>query len=368
MMVAGLPGLIIATVSTTFATPLLGVAIFGAEVLDLLSGLLAKLPFVVLHLPSPGWPWLLVCYAVLAAIAFREKLRLNRWRIAAIVVIPALLYLGLVWRQGTPSNLQVSVLSLGEGNCVLVRFPDGKNLLFDAGSWGKPHCGEQVIAPALWSAGVRRLDLVVLSHSDTDHYNGFIGLAGRIKVGRVALSNYFDRHEATDELVRTIESLGVEVVRVGAGSRITGFGDAQIDVLWPPANLPVAEWLSDNELCCVLRLRSEDGSILLTGDFGRRGAEMLLARRPDLEAELLQVPHHGRPDSMGRELADAIRPRIALVPGGRYAEDMRPYADHSEHVLLTDDCGMITVELLRGETPEVRAFLLDNLQNARARK
>ena len=357
VLVAGLPGLLVAAVSGMLAGPLLGVAIFGAELMDWLGGMLAKLPGTVFYLPAPGWPWVLLCYAVFAAVVFRQKLRLNARRIAILGLIPPLLYLGFIWPPAVPRHLTITVLSMGEGNCVLVRFPDGKNLLYDAGSWGSPRCGERMIVPALWSAGVRRLDLVVLSHSDTDHYIGFLGLARRIPVGRLAVSRQFDRHAETTAMVEEAASHGIEVVRIGAGDRIAGFPEAHIEVLWPPADMPLANELTDNELCCVVRVQSEGSTVLLTGDFGRRGAAMLLPRTLGLRADILQIPHHGRRDSAARALAAAVKPRVAVIPGGRYAEKPSPYARHAERVLTTDTCGMVTVELPRGEAPVVSTFL-----------
>ena len=154
----------------------------------------APLPGAHVYLPPPGWPILLLCYAVFAAIAYRAELRLTRTRIAGLMLIPALAYLGFVWRQPPPRHTQVAAISVGRGNCILTRFPDGRSVLFDAGSAGRAdEIAERVIAPALWSLGVRRLDLLILSHGDSDHYNGAEELARRMRVGRVAVTRLFRR-------------------------------------------------------------------------------------------------------------------------------------------------------------------------------
>ena len=357
VLVAGLPGVLLAPLLGGYAQPLLTTAAFGAQVMDWVSGTLARVPGVVLYVPPPGWLWVTLCYAAIAAVVYRATLRLTRRRIALLLLLPVAAYLGFVWRAAPPSRAQVGALSMGMGNCVLVQFADGKNLLFDAGSAGHSEVGERVIAPALWSLGVRRLDLVVLSHSDTDHYNGFLELARRIPVGRVAVSRHFDRSAEEGTGVQEIVDSGHELFRIGSGDRIHGFSNAAIDVLWPPRELPVARRLSDNELSIVLRVRSPDGTVLLTGDFGKRAIDMLLSHKPDMKSNVFQVPHHGLPDSRAPRLAAAVSPRVALIPGGRHAEKPSPYAAHAGQLLATDDCGMITVELIRDMPPRVETFL-----------
>lgn len=355
-LVMGLPGVLLAPILGDYVQPLLTTAGFSASVMDRLSALLAQVPGMVVYLPPPGWLCLIAIYAVVVAAAYRHKLRLTRTRLGILGLLVVLAYLGLVWHHRPPRHLCATTLATGSGNCVLVQFPDGKNLLFDAGG-AQARVGERVIVPALWALGVRRLDLVVLSHADADHCNGFADVARRIAVGRVAVPRYFVRHAGSRALLEEISSSGADVLTVAAGDRITGFSDADIEVLWPPRNLSLADKLSDNELSVVLRVRTADGSVLLTGDFGKRAATLFLSSLPDMRADVLQVSHHGRPDYAAGIMAAAVSPRVAVIPGGRGAERPSPYAPHSGQLLATDDCGMITVELVRDESPRIRTFL-----------
>ena len=214
-----------------------------------------------------------------------------------------------------------------------------------------------MIVPALWSLGVRRLDLLVLSHGDADHYNGAEELARRMHVGGVAVTNYFDYFENQPGPKRLIENLSdarVPVTRFSAGDRVAGFADAEIEALWPPASVPKLKW-TDNELCTVVRVRTPEGVVLLTGDFGHGSAGPLIRRHPDLAADVLQVPHHGRADPDAAQLAEAVRPAVAIIPGGHDALAAPIYARTSKSLLATDDCGMISVEL-DGGAPRIETF------------
>jgi competence protein ComEC len=274
------------------------------------------------------------------------------------MLVPAFAYLWFIWPQSSVRHLRVDAISVGHGNCILTRFPDGRSLLFDAGSSGRADdIAERVIVPALWSLGVRRLDLLVLSHGDADHYNGAEELARRMRVGGVAVTSYFDyfeRQPGPKRLIENFSNAGVPVTRFSAGDCVAGFAGAEVSALWPPASVPKLKW-TDNELCAVVRIRTPEGAVLLTGDFGHGSAGLLVRRNPDLASDVLQVPHHGRADPDATQLAGAVRPAVAIIPGGQDDRAAPIYARFSRNLLATDDCGMISVELSGGE-PRIETF------------
>lgn len=354
-VVAGMAGAFLGLFSAFAAQPLLWVAGGCAHVMEWACRAAGRLPGACVYLPPPGWAMILLCGAVFAAIAYRAKLRLTRRRVAALMLVPAFAYLLFVWPQSSVRHLRVDAISVGRGNCILTRFPDGRSLLFDAGSAGSADdIAERVIVPALWSLGVRRLDLLVLSHGDADHYNGAEELARRVHVGGVAVTKYFDAKPGPKRLIENLSDARVPVVRFGAGDRVAGFDGAEIAALWPPSSVPKLKW-TDNELCAVLRVRTPEGVVLLTGDFGHGSAGLLIRQNPDLAADVLQVPHHGRADPDAAQLAEAVRPAVAIIPGGQDARAAPIYARTSKNVLATDDCGMISVELTGGE-PRIETF------------
>ena len=358
VLVAGLPGTLLLPLIGGYAQPLLVTASFGARAMEAIAGWLARIPGVVFHVPPPGWGWVVLCYVILAAIACRAALRLNARRIVILALIPAFAYLGFVWYRPAPREPRVAVLSVGSGNCVLVRFPSGKNILFDAGSSRWPKVGERIVVPALWSLGVRRLDLVILSHGDADHYSGFADVAQRIPIGRLAVSPRFERNVGTEAVLREAAARHIEVLRIGSGDRITGFPGAEMDVLWPPREFEAIRKFSSNELSAVVRIQTRDaGRILLTGDFGQRAAGFLLGEEPDLAADILQVPHHGLRDAAASRLTEAIAPQVAIIPGGLRAENPSPYGAHGGKLFSTDSHGMVTVDLLPDLPPRVTTFL-----------
>ncbi len=350
-MAAGLPAVLLGPFSYTAAWPLFKLAGAGVWLMDGMARALAKLPGVAQYGPSPGlWLTLAAC-ALLPCIACWPKALWRPWRTAGLLLLPAALYLGLVWHQPAPSFVEMHMLSVGEAHCTVVRFPDGRNLLFDAGG-RNAKVGAQILAPALWAVGVRRIDLAVLSHSDEDHCTGLEELARRIPIGCIALPAHFENSRKTEAWVVRL-GRSCRILRIARGDRIEGFPQAQLDVLWPPREAFFARGMETNPLSAVLDVRTDQGRILLTGDLNGVAAAALSSEEPDLRVRVAQVPHHGRVDSSSALLAKAVSPDLALVPGGRNTP--RPWLLHSKRLLTTEQCGMISVRLTPGEL-DVRTF------------
>ena len=77
---------------------------------------------------------------------------------------------------------------MGHGTCAVLELPSGQTILYDAGSLGSPELATQIIASFLWERGIDRIDAIVLSHADIDHYNAVPGLLERFPVGVVYIS------------------------------------------------------------------------------------------------------------------------------------------------------------------------------------
>jgi competence protein ComEC len=346
-MAAGLPGALLGGLLPGAAHWLLVFAGWQAWLLDWGAELFAMTGIARWYIPPPGWAVVLLAYLAAGCVVAWEWMRRTGWRIAAAGLAVIALYFAFTWHAPTPARPRVTIFSLNRGNSVLVQFPSGRNLLFDAGSL-QPDYAQRVLAPALWAQGVRRIDLAVLSHGDTDHTSGLTEVARRIPVGRVAVPAHFERQPAVKPLLEELAHIGLTPGRVAAGDEINGFPGARIEVLWPPHEAPMDK-IKDNELSMVLRITTPEGRVLLTGDFGQRAVEPLLRTQPELRADVLQVSHHGLPDFAAQRFGEAVRPRLALVPGGAGMPTPSPYESCSDRLLATDRYGMMSVELTQGE-------------------
>ena len=139
--------------------------------------------------PGPAWWWVLVFYlALLTVMLWGRAVAPPRWQLAALC---AWILVGLApaWvRAASRDGLECSFVAVGHGACVVLEAPTGETLVYDAGALGSPEITTQSIASYLWHRGIMRIDGLVISHADVDHYNAVPGLLERFRVGTVYVS------------------------------------------------------------------------------------------------------------------------------------------------------------------------------------
>ena len=101
------------------------------------------------------------------------------------------------------NELRCTFLSVGHGTCAVIELPDDRVLLYDCGRMGVPQTGVSIVSEFLWHRRISRIDGVILSHADADHYNLLPGLLERFHVGEVFVS----------PLMFNSDSPGVSVLR-----------------------------------------------------------------------------------------------------------------------------------------------------------
>jgi competence protein ComEC len=290
----------------------------------------------------PAW-WLLIFYAGLLGVLTQEPLRRRwRWGVAAGL---GWLCLGLVFVTARlpGDELRCTFLAVGHGGCTVLETPDGRTLLYDAGSLAGPDVTRRQIAPFLWHRGIRRIDEVILSHADLDHFNGLVDLLDRFAVGQVTYTPTF-ADKTTPGVRHTLEILegrGIPIRVVKAGDRLTA-GEVTLEVLHPPAQGPEGV---ENVRSLVLEVRHARNTLLLTGDLEGAGLDRVLSL-PRRRIDVLQAPHHGSPRANTKELAAWARPRVVVSCQGRPqspADPGEPYTAAGAHFLGTWPHGAVTV-------------------------
>ena len=324
---------------TLVVTPLSLLGVLWAPLWQAAAWALWPLAWVLQFLAS--WPWASVSMAAApwalgaAALAGGVLLALRwpwQWRLAGA---PLLLPL-LLWQAPRPAPGQFELLAadVGQGNAVIVRTAR-HTLVYDAGPRYslESDAGHRVLVPLLRALG-ERVDMLVLSHRDSDHTGGARAVLAAQPRAAVR-SSIEDGHE--------LQALRPPT-RCQAGQQWQWDG-VLFELLHPEA-ADYARALKSNALSCVLRVQAGDASALLAGDIEAPQEQVLLARGADLAADVLLVPHHGSRTSSSPAFVQAVRPRWALVQAGyrnRFghpvAEVMARYPSVGAQVVDSPHCG-----------------------------
>jgi competence protein ComEC len=213
-----------------------------------------------------------------------------------------------------PGTFAMSVLDVGQGLAVVVQ-THRHALLYDTGPryTESADAGNRIVAPFLRAIGVRRLDGMIVTHQDSDHSGGALSILQTVPVDWLASSLPAD-HAILGQRVRE----GDAPTRCAAGQRWEWDG-VRFAILQPASSLYDTPRIKPNDLSCVVRIDSNHGSVLLTGDLEARGELDLVRRDADgLKADVLLVPHHGSLTSSTPAFIAAVAPEIAVyTPGYR---------------------------------------------------
>ena len=281
----------------------------------------AAVPAAMIHLPAPGWPAVSAWYGALVLIPYGGRPWARRAALALCLLVTA--SSAWPWLRPGDRSLRVYFLDVGQGDAALVELPEGPRLLVDGGPGGAQRfdVGERVLAPFLWNRGAARLDVVALTHQDSDHAGGLTAVLRHFAVGEFWETGRSGPGAA--ELERALGSARPARRVLAAGQRLW-LGGAVITVLNPAADGGPA---SANDDSLVLRLDWRGVSLLLTGDLGPQGEARLVERSGPLRILALKVAHHGSRFSSSAAFLDAARPELAIISVGARNPFRHPSAE-----------------------------------------
>jgi competence protein ComEC len=311
----------------------------------LVQGLTQALAALV-ALPGAVWsapvaPWWAQAAALGGAALLVAPLPWRQRALALPLMLP------LLWpavERPAEGAMQVTVADVGQGSAILVRTRTHA-LLHDTGAaWSRDaDAGTRVLVPLLRAVGVAQLDVLMLSHRDSDHVGGAAAVLSSMPVAELSSSL-----EATHPLLAA-----APVHRRCEAGQTWSWDGVRFAVLHPRAEDYERIEPKPNTLSCVLSVTDARGQrLLLTGDLEAEQEARLARDQPaDLRADILLVPHHGSRTSSSPAFLDAVAPRVALVQAGyrnRFghpaAEVAARYAERGIELVGTVDCGAWTAD------------------------
>jgi len=283
--------------------------------------------------------------SLVVALALAPNSALGAWLARTPVAgLAALLSGASAAGLATPAGLRITFLDVGQGDATLIQWRRSA-ILVDTGPPDGP------ILTRLRHAGVRRLDLLVITHAQADHDGGAAAVLGALPVGLVIdgrdgvrdVSGRRMAAQAARRRVRVMAARAGEVLRVGA---------LVLRVLWPAgARGPADAGADPNQRAIVAEADAGGVRTLLTAD-----AESDVLAGLELGAvDVLKVSHHGSADPGLPALLQRLRPRLAAIEVGRHnvyghpaGATVRALLAASAALVRTDRDGSVSVEPTAG--------------------
>ncbi len=275
---------------------------------------------------------------VLAAIVFRS--RLVRGAVAALVVTVGLLIQPTtVVARRFPICTGVAFFSIGQGDAILLR-SDDTSILVDTGP------PDSNIGAYLASAGIERVDALVLTHGHVDHVGAVDEVFAAVEVASVILPTSMTWPSAAARSGEaTIGESGAEIVWATAGDR-RRVGSIDIDIILPDRRSEIIATDDPNRGSLVFVAEFSGLRVFLTGEIGQDEQARVAGQVGDVD--IMKIAHHGSADRDDR-LADYADPEVAVASVGEnsYGHPSESTIDHyrsiGSQVLRTDRDGTVVV-------------------------
>ena len=311
---AGVAGASVAVIGGVFGVDALAPVVrvvadgltLALKLLDRLSGSGAG----CFPVPPSGiaWPALSMAAAVTGTILL---LRRGRRPWPATVLSAALFLCGIhaPYAALPRRDFSLTALNVGKGASHVVSFPGGANMLIDCGGALRGNAGARAVLPFLRGQGIRRIDVLALTHPHEDHFGGAAAVLAALPVREIWIPEGIPR-EAFGPAVASWTG-PLRTVRAGVRER---FGEAEVAVR-APAN--PGEGGKANERGMVLEIRFGILSMWLPGDV--EGGASVWGRPPTEgeERRVLFLPHHGSPGAGPAAWIAFCRPDAVVAQNSR---------------------------------------------------
>ena len=312
--ILGLLAALASVVSPSLAGALAAVAAVPAAWVAWVAQWTASLPGAVAPIP-PGATGVLMlaALAVMSVVAVKMARmggprplhrRLSGVLAVALVIVVAIVVVANT-RGRMPDGWLLIACDVGQGDALVLRSAAGSTVLVDAGP------DPTTVDRCLTDAGVGAIDVVVLSHYDSDHIGGLAGALHGRNVAKVIVSPVTDEAERVDDVRALLAALVVVPARQGMQVTLDGL---TMQVLWP-AGVPSGSGSVQNDGSVVVLADVDGVTMLLTGDIEQAAQAKVARLVPVSGVDVVKVPHHGSAN-LDPALAAATHPRVAVFSVG----------------------------------------------------
>lgn len=229
--------------------------------------------------------------------------------------------------------LSVRYIDVGQADCELISFPDGRHMLIDAGATDS----EKTLPPYLKSLGIEKLDYVIGTHPHEDHIGGLDAVIESFEIGQIYMPKATTTTKTYKDVLTAVKNKGLSINTAKAGKVIIDEPDIRAELL-----APINDKYDDlNNYSAVLKLQFGNTSFLFTGDAEKLSENEMLdsAGAEKLRCDVLKAGHHGSSTSTSEKFLKAVSPSYAVISCGTGNDYGHP---HKETISLLDKYGIKT--------------------------
>ncbi len=211
-------------------------------------------------------------------------------------------------QQNTSGQLKAHFLDVGQGDSILIQFPNGQTMLIDAGT---SEAGGSIVS-YLKEQGINKINYLVATHPHADHIGGMAAVVQALAVEKVYMPRVSHTIKSFENLLETIKAKGLKINRAKAGITIINKDGIKAGFTAPCGS----GYERPNNYSAVLKIQYGNTAFLLTGDAESVSEQEILDSGVDLKADVLKVGHHGSKSSTTQAFLSSVSPKYAVISAG----------------------------------------------------
>jgi len=265
--------------------------------------------------------------------------------ILVFLVCLNLLAWNAVFETSRTSELRVVFFDVGQGDAIFIETSQGHQILIDGG----PDSSILEKLSREMPFYDRSLDLVILTHPDSDHLSGLIEILKKYRIDYVLWTGTIRNTPEFKEWENFLQTRKLKSKIAKAGQRIIA-AEAIFDILYPFENLEGKEAQNSNNTSVVTKLSFNKTSFLFPGDIDKSVEQKLIENQGNLDSDILKIAHHGSKTSSSEEFLKQVSAKIAVIQcsknnpyGYPHKETLNNLEKYGIEVLRTDEIGDIKI-------------------------
>lgn len=362
---------LISPIATLFMEPLLCLWALGFGLIgSLLSFWSPELGVHLLQIGSIGFDWCLKIGSIMQQIP-----HINLWLSAPALWKIWLYYpsLFLLFRIQKPKQVtlylcslalllipapmdttasRITMLDVGKGNSTVIQCQTGETIMIDCGgpTGLSFDIGRQVIGPFLRYQHISKLDLLILSHADLDHYSGAAFIIEQFRPKELWLPYLKSDNRQWDLMVQQAKIQGV-IIRIPNKGQTLALSEKTRLTSIATSHLLKKNW-SENNQSLVISYSNGPISFLFPGDIEQKAEHYLISENNIHHSTILVAPHHGSRSSSSIDFVQKVRPHYVVFSASPFGKSIFPaekivqrYKNSGSTILKTATRGAVVFEI-----------------------
>ena len=235
------------------------------------------------------------------------------------------------------ADMEVHFIDVGQGDATLVK-ADGKYMLIDAGDNSKG----TVVQNYLKKQGVKKLEYLILTHTDADHIGGADVIITKFDIDTLFIGDFKKDNKTYEELINAIDYKNLKYSTPAVGNEYM-LGNALFTIVAPNTT-----YNDPNNSSIALLLKNGEDTFLFTGDCEEEAETDILTNGIDIDCDVYKVGHHGSKNASSKNFLKAITPAYGVISceennsyGHPHAEALNNLRSMKVQIFRTDEQGSI---------------------------